>query len=130
MRPGKLAGAIVAGAVVVGAWAALLGVLVVVNAAFGNGVLVLLMFASAVVLAAVFAAAVHVWSRRRFGEPFRWRVPLRTTSGFLFGAAAALAGLGGIYTWALVVPAVGLAGLGVRAMFQERVQTGDNGDRG
>jgi hypothetical protein len=71
-----------------------------------------------------------VWSRRRPGQPFRWRVPLRTTSGFLFGAASALAGLGGIYTWALVLPAIGLAGLTVRAMLQERVQPGDNGDSG
>lgn len=125
MRLGKLAGAFV-----VAAWAALLAVLVVTNAAFGNGVLVLVMFASAVVLAFVFGMAVHLWSRRRSGQPFRWRVPLRTTSGFLFGAASALAALGGIYTWALVVPAVGLAGLAVRAMFQERVHAGDSGDQG
>lgn len=125
MRLGKRAGA-----VVVVAWAALLAALVGTNAVFGSGVLVLLMFASAVVLAGIFAAVVHAWSRRRSGRPFRWRVPLRTTSGFLFGAAAALAALGGIYTWALVLPAVGLAALAIRATLQERVQAGDSGDRG
>ena len=118
------------GAVPAALWGAVLAVLVIVNACFGSGILVLLMFASAVVLAGLFAAAVRLWTRRHSGRRPRWSVPARTTSGVMLGAAAVLAGLGGVYTLALIPPALWVAGMAVRALRRERVRPdGDGGYR-
>ncbi|HWE89962.1 MAG TPA: hypothetical protein VG317_10925, partial [Pseudonocardiaceae bacterium] len=64
-----------AGAIVAVGWGGLLAVFVLVNAGYGQGAWVLVMYSSAVVLAALFGLAVFAWTRRHRGAPRGWHVP-------------------------------------------------------
>lgn len=108
------------GAIVAAGWAALLAVFVILSAAYGEATPVVLMFAASVVLALLIALAVLAWTKRHPG-PRRWSpiVPA-VSSAPLFAAAAALVGLGVVFTWALYPVAFWLAVLGTRRTLRER----------
>lgn len=107
-----------AGAVVAAGWAGLLGLFVVINAGYGQGLLVLLMFASAVVLAALFGLVVLVRTRR--GMSRRWRVPAHLTSAQALALAAGLVVVGVALTWTTFLPAFWLLLLAARRSVRER----------
>jgi hypothetical protein len=109
-----------AGAVVVAGWALLLAVFVLVNAGYGQGAWVLVMYSCAVVLAALFGLALFLWTRRRQGSPRSWHVPRHVTSAPLLAIAAALIVVGVAFTWTGFLPAFWLLVLAARRTVRER----------
>jgi hypothetical protein len=108
------------GAIVAVGWGALLGVFVVINAGYGAGALVLLMFAGSVVLAGSLGLVLSIWSGRQRPGTRRWPVPRVVTSAPLLAAAAALVGVGVAFTWALYPLAFWLVVLAGRRYLRER----------
>lgn len=110
-----------AGGIVAVGWGALLAVFVLVNAGYGQGAWVLVMYSSAVVLAALFGLALYAWTRRRRGMPRGWGVPRHVTSAPLLALGAALIAVGVAFTWTAFLPAFWLLVLAVRRMVRERL---------
>jgi hypothetical protein len=108
------------GAIVAVGWGALLGVFVVINAGYGAGALVLLMYAGSVVLAGCVGLVLSLWTRRQSRGPRRWPVPRVVTSAPLLAAAAALVGVGVAFTWTLYPLAFWLVVLAARRLVRER----------
>jgi hypothetical protein len=108
-----------AGAIVAVGWAALLAVFVVVNAGYGQGAWVLVMFSSAVVLAVLFGLAAFAGVRRR--GPLRgWDVAPHVASAPLLAVAAALIVVGVAFTWTTFLPAFWLIVLAAYRVGKER----------
>lgn len=108
------------GAIVAVGWGALLGVFVVINASYGAGALVLLMFAASVVLACCVGLAISAWTRRQRDRPRRWPVPRAAASAPLLAAAVACVGLGVAFTWTFYPVAFWLAVLAAHRCYRER----------